>query len=267
MACAVTGIAIACRLVGAWALINGAGWIADAPGWATGGPLGWDLHRWQRRRLWRGAGFAVLFGERGLALLGLGQAGLGLWLVLGGGEQAAALALLGLIGLAQALRGAGNGADKMAQIVVAGTLLQVLGARGQLPVLATAGVVWTGGQLTLAYWAAGMTKARLAPWRDGRALHAALASHSWGAGWAARATRNAGAARALAWAVFLPELAFPLALLLPAPALAAVLAGFALFHLAIALVMGLNTYPLAFVAAYPATLLLGADVRAGLGLG
>jgi hypothetical protein len=66
--------------------------------------------------------------------------------------------------------------------------------------------------------------------------------------------------------VIVPEVLFPFALLLPPEGLAAVLGLFLLFHLTIAAAMGLNTYPLAFVAAYPATLMLGQWLRVQLGI-
>jgi len=58
---------------------------------------------------------------------------------------------------------------------------------------------------------------------------------------------------AASWAVMLFELLFPLALLHPA-ALVAALAGAALFHLANALLFGLNRFFWVWLAAYPALL-------------
>jgi hypothetical protein len=255
-----------CRILGAWAILAGLGWLADAPRWADGGPLGRDLHRWQRSRWTRWRLFDVLHSSRGLALLGALQAVLGLWLLLAPRHPLLALFGLGLTGVAQALRGGGDGADKLAMVVIAGSTLQALGTALGLPALTFAGVLWTGGQLTLAYATSGYSKLRHAAWRSGAAIRGALSSYAFGCGWAARLVRTDGAARLLAWAVILPEVLFPLALLLPPEWLAAVLGLFLLFHLVIAAAMGLNTYPLAFAAAYPATLMLGQWLRVQLGI-
>ena len=92
-----------------------------------------------------------------------------------------------------------------------------------------------------------------------------LATHS-----ATRSRIGFCAARGLrgrsGWVVILAELAFPLALLAPAKVLFGVLALFALFHVGIAVAMGLDTYVWAFLAAYPSVLVIGAALRAALGL-
>lgn len=257
---------VTCRILGAWAILAGLGWLTDAPRWADGGPLGRDLHRWQRSRWTRWRLFDVLHSSRGLALLGALQAMLGLWLVLAPRHPLLALLALGLTGAAQALRGGGDGADKLAMVVIAGSTLQALGSALDLPSLTFAGVLWIGGQLTLAYATSGYSKLRHAAWRSGAAIRGALSSYAYGCGWAARLVRTDETAKLLAWAVILPEVLFPFALLLPPEWLAAILGLFLLFHLTIAAAMGLNTYPLAFAAAYPATLMLGQWLRAHLGI-
>jgi hypothetical protein len=256
-----------CRILGAWAILVGAGWLADAPRWADGGPLGRDLHRWQRSRWTRWQMFDALHNSRGLAMLGAIQAMLGLWLLLGPRHPLLALLALGLTCAAQTLRGGGDGADKLAMVVIAGCTLQALGNALALPALTFAGVLWIGGHLTLAYATSGYSKLRHTVWRSGAAMRGALSSYAYGCGWAARLVRADGAAKLLAWAVILPEVLFPFALLLPPEWLAAVLGLFLLFHLAIAAAMGLSTYPLAFAAAYPSTLILGQWFRVQLGIG
>ena len=81
---------------------------------------------------------------------------------------------------------------------------------------------------------------------------------------AARVTDDARRSLVLSWGVMLAEALFPLALLGPAPVLWGALGLFLLFHWATAWAMGLNTYPWAFSAAFPAALLLGDVVRAHL---
>lgn len=65
----------------------------------------------------------------------------------------------------------------------------------------------------------------------------------------------------LAWGTILAEALFPLLLLAPPAVLGSVLAGFFVFHLAAAVFMGLNTYPWAFLAAYPATVAVSGMLR------
>ncbi len=256
-----------CRMLGAWAFLSGAGWLVDAPQWAGGGPLGRDLHRLRRSRWTQWRPFDLLHDSRFLALLGGIQAALGLWLVLLPGQPLIALVALGLIGATQALRGANDGSDKVAMVVIAGGLLQAAGIALDQPVLTFAGALWIGGQLTLAYATAGIAKLRHAVWRNGTAIQGVLSSYMHGCGWAARVVRANGPAKLLAWSVIVLEVLFPLALLLPTSWLAVVLGLFLLFHLAIAAAMGLHTYPLAFAATYPATLVLGQWLRIRLGIG
>lgn len=255
-----------CRILGAWAVLSGATWLADAPRWAAGGPLGQDLYRLRRARWSDWRIFGLLHSARGLALLGAVQAGIGAWLIVAPQEPLFALLALGLVTATQALRGAGDGADKIALVAITGSALMAAGSAADQPVLALAGVLWIGGQLTLAYATAGWSKLRLPAWRDGTAARAALSSVMFGSAWTARILQRDSAARLLSWAVIVAEVLFPLALLLPPLWLALALGLFLLFHLTIAVAMGLNTYPLAFAAAYPATLLLGQSLRTSLGI-
>jgi len=64
-----------------------------------------------------------------------------------------------------ALRSGSDGADRMAKVVATGALLRSFGASYGAQQLVLAGVSWTGGQLTLAYFASGASKLLLAPWR------------------------------------------------------------------------------------------------------
>lgn len=259
-------LALACQILGAWAVLTGAEWVVDASRWADGGPLGRDLHRWRQSRWWQWPIFDVLHSATGLGIFGAMRALFGFWLLLGPEYSLPPLAGLGLVCIAQALRGVGDGADKFALVVIAGCLMQTLGMRLELSLLTFAGTLWIGGQLTLAYATSGFAKLRHAVWRNGEAIQAALSSHANGSAWTARLLTVKGRARLLAWAVILPEALFPLALLLPAIWLAAILALFLIFHLMIAAAMGINSYPLAFAAGYPATLMLGQSIRMQLGI-
>lgn len=247
-----------CALLGLWGLLNAAQWLIDAPNWADGSPLGWDLQRLRRGALVRSEPIAQLYGTTGLRVLAgaLLLASLGLLLLPLSCITVALLATFALAELALSLRGGSDGAGKIALVTATGLILQVAGLLTGVPDLLLAGGLWTGGQLTIAYFAAGASKALLVPWRNGQAVRGALTSYTAGHRWAAVALRDDRVARTLGWAIILAEIAFPLALFAPLPVMLAALAAMVLLHLGIAIVMGLNTYPWAFLAAYPSALLL-----------
>lgn len=256
-------------LLGIWGLLSAAQWLVQVRLWRDGSALGWDLQRLCRGRFYRSEVIAALYRPGGLALLAgvLASAAIALIALPPSGLTIAALGGFAAAALLLSWRGGSDGADKMILVVASGALLQTIGLWCGSPQLVLAGDLWTGGQLTIAYFASGASKLRLAPWRRGEALSAALSSYMWGHRWTVAAVRQRPAAVLLAWTIMLIEVAFPLALLLPTVWLCAVLAGFFLFHLAIAVTMGLNHYPWAFLAAYPSALLIGQWLRAVLGLG
>lgn len=158
-----------------------------------------------------------------------------------------------------------GGSDKIAMIVMTGTLVSTVGLiLGDLGVV-LAGVILVGGQLTVSYMVAGLSKVAIGGWRDGTRLRAILATRAWGGRIGAALVRLPGAAFACSWAVILLEALFPLALFAPEPVLMAALAAMLAFHGATAVLMGLNRFPWAFAAAYPACLLLGRVVRSAVG--
>lgn len=247
-----------CALLGLWGLLNAAQWLVDAPRWADGGPLGWDLQRLRRGAFQRSALVAGLYGVAGLRLLAatLLVASLALLVLPLSPLTLALLAIFALAELALSLRGGSDGAGKIALVTATGLFLQVVGLLTGVHDLLLAGVLWTGGQLTIAYFAAGASKAMLAPWRNGQAVRGALTSYTAGHRWSAAMLRENRFAFALGWAIIIAEIAFPLALFAPLPVMLAALAAMLILHLSIAIVMGLNTYPWAFLAAYPSALLL-----------
>ncbi len=252
-----SGLALA-----AWCVLSSAQWIVQLPAYRPGAPLGWDVVG--VRTAWpdRSALLARLFASPVLVAVPWLRlaAGVALPFVEGAGVV---LGLLAVIAAATIVLGlladACDGADKIALVVVTGTGAMVAGLAIGDPWLACAGLVWIAGQLAIAYGTAGAAKIVRRWWRDGSALQAAMTSHGSGHPLAAAVVRVAWRARLMAWGLMLLECAFPFALLLaPPPLFALVLAVFALFHVATAVFMRLNTYPLAFVAAYPAALAVNA---------
>ena len=157
-----------------------------------------------------------------------------------------------------------DGAAKMGMIAMAGALIVAIGVCGHDPAIVLAGIIVTGGQLTLSYAVAGFSKLAVAAWRDGGEFQRTMAAESWGHSFAAQLARHRPVALAASWGVMLLEAAFPLALLAPTPWLVAALALMLLFHVATAVLMGLNLFPWAFAAAYPAVLVLGRVVHGTL---
>jgi hypothetical protein len=257
-----------CFLLGFWGLINGFQWLAGMPSLQSGRALGWDLQGLRRSRLYRSNLLTTLFVSHGLSAMVVVQLVASLALL---GLPVSSLSFVWLSGFwltmqLLAFRLRPDGADKMILVVVSGALLQLLGLQFQSDRFVLAGGLWTGGQLTIAYFASGASKVLLAPWRQGEALRAALSSYMWGHRWSAPVVRHPRTAKLLAWTIILLELAFPLALLMPMAWLCAILGCFLLFHLAIAVIMGLNHYPWAFLAAYPSVLLVSQWLRSSLGL-
>lgn len=118
--------------------------------------------------------------------------------------------------------------------------------------LAAAGLAYCAAQLVLSYVIAGLAKLGDPAWRDGRALGilAGLA-HYRVPPRAARVVARPRVARAFAWAMLVFEVSFPAALAHPI-ACASYLAIGGAFHLANALVFGLNRFLWTWLAAYPA---------------
>jgi hypothetical protein len=252
-----------CMLLGIWGVLSALQSFADARAWQTGRALGWDLQRLRSSRFYAAPIMARLYAPGMMQLLAFLKLAMAAVLIFTPNSMAIpfVLAALWAVSALLALRGGGDGADKMALVVAAGAFLQSLGAEMDLPLLSTAGWLWAGGQLTIAYATSGISKLVLAPWRNGCAPREALSSFLYGHRFAHAALRNRAMASTLAWTIILTETLFPLALFAPLPILAGALAFFLLLHFAIAVIIGLNTYPWAFLAAYPSVLLLARSIH------
>ncbi len=111
------------------------------------------------------------------------------------------------------------------------------------------------GQCCLAYGVAGVSKIVSQGWRNGTHLQDILNIRTYSYKTVARFARaHPRLVRWASWSVIGYECVFVLVLVLPAPyALAFVAAGL-MFHLAIAVIMGLNDFVWAFASTYPAIL-------------
>lgn len=230
-----------------WCTLASLELLAVRGAFRPGGVLGSDL-----TGLVRGRMNPAILGPRAFAGLAALRLAAGLALPVAGGASAALLLVIlaatVLLGIAS---GGGDGADKIALVACLAALLIALGLWLGDRRLCLAGLVWAAGQVTIAYVASGAAKLARDFWRDGSALAAAMTSYRSGNRLAAAIVRHRAAALPLAWGVMLVETLFPIALVAPQPVCLAILGMLAAFHVATALVMGLNTYPWAFAATYP----------------
>ncbi|MCU0270555.1 MAG: hypothetical protein MUF83_18170 [Acidimicrobiales bacterium] len=204
------------------------------------------------------SGTLVLFGVRlvlSLALAVLGATGA--WPALAG----AAAVALAVVLVAENVRipWGREGADDLAVHVALGLAVVALcDAAGAPPV----GLVYIAAMAALAYVTAGVTKVVEPLWRSGEALAWVVNLQSFGAPWAYDLLEPRPRLRwFLCWLTMVAEMATPLAVLLPAPGFVAVLAlGFA-FHVANAVVMGLNSFVWTFAATYPSAAFVWAQLH------
>jgi hypothetical protein len=242
------------------ALVSTLELLAARADYAPGGVFSWDLARLRlsaragrRRRRVLDALFA-----RGLTGLLVARLTLVVLLVLapaGGRLQHAGLT--GLVATTLLLswrREWGNdGSDHMSSVV----LVTAFVAYGPLSdgFLETTGLVYLCVQACLAYGTAGVAKLVSPVWRSGAALGLVLDTATYGhARTAAALQRYVQIGQLMTWSVVVAELALGLGLVLflPAPWAWILLVWGASFHVAAAVMMGLNTFLPAFLATYPA---------------
>ena len=239
-----------------WCTLSSLELIAVRRAFRPGQPLGSDL-----TGLVRGRMTPAILPPRAFGIVAVLRLAAGLVLPFSGGAMAAVLlVMLGCTALLSIACGGGDGADKIALVACLAALLIALGLSLDDRLLCLAGLAWGAGQVTIAYVASGVAKLVRGFWRDGSALAAAMTSYRSGHVAAAAVVRHRPTAIVLAWGVMLVETLFPLALIAPQPLSLAILAILAAFHVATAFVMGLNTYPWAFIATYPCVMAANAII-------
>ena len=253
-----------------WSTIASLELVAVARAFHPGRPLGTDLAVLVRGRAIPRLLMSSLASPPALLVAPLLRlaAGLALPFLAAGGAAVALVAVLATTALLSLVKGGSDGADKIALVAALAALAIATGLVLGDAWLCLAGVVWGAGQAVIAYGTSGVAKLVRPFWRDGSALAAAMTSYRSGHRLAAAVVRYRGAALALAWGVMLVEALFPLALVAPPLVCAVILGVLAVFHGATAVVMGLNTYPWAFIATYPCVMAANVIVRgAGIGMG
>lgn len=147
-----------------------------------------------------------------------------------------------------------DGSDQM-QIIILASLAAFYWVTD--PMVKMAALWFIAAQLILSYLAAGVAKLVSATWRSGDAIVGVLATDNYGnrlvGSWV---RQNRHAAPLICWSVILFECLAPaLVFLGPIPCMVFLGMGL-LFHLSIAVAMGLNNFLWSFGAAYPAVLFL-----------
>jgi hypothetical protein len=128
-----------------------------------------------------------------------------------------------------------------------------------------ASLVFIAGQSILSYASAGIAKALSAKWRNGVALQQIMNTRTYGmlsvARWLESQPRwlHIG----LCWGTIIVEITFLLVPFLPLPWAVMILVWGAGFHIANAIVMGLNNFFWSFTATYPAIIYLNHLMRQG----
>jgi hypothetical protein len=143
-----------------------------------------------------------------------------------------------------------DGAQQMQTIIFASLLLFSVSSDP----LAKAGCLWfIGLQALLSYMTAGIVKVRSAAWRGGTALENTFQGARFRNEPLGHALRKHPlVAKALCWSVIVFECAFALLVVMGPRTCFIVLVAGIFFHLAVALVMGLNSFLWSFIATYPA---------------
>lgn len=255
-------------LIAAWMMLTSAHLLASAAIYGPDGILPWSLLAMQRRRP-RLAKVRRLMSVARLRALLWGKIVAAITLAVSDRSEIVIVCLAFLIlshAFLIALSGDlwTTGATKIGMIAMFGALLLALGVREGDAGLVLAGLLVAGGQLVLCYAVAGFSKLASAQWRDGTAFRNAMACDMWGHPHVSRWAERRPFALAASWGVIVVEALFPLALLAPTPWLVAALGVMLVFHIATAVVMGLNLFPLAFAATYPAVLGLAWAIRDAL---
>ena len=206
----------------------------------------------------------ALFGRAGMvALLGL-RLLLAVTLVLF--ASVAWLATLALVALAAELLAFNvrvpwgmDGADNVFVHVTLGLAAYALARLFDAP---SVGLYYIAAYAGLAYVTSGVTKLSDAAWRSGVALGWVVNLQVFGTRWAVGFLAPRPRLRqVLSWSIMLAEVSAPLAVLLPAHGIALVLVAGLAFHATMAVCMGLNTFVWAFLATYPAVLLVWTTVH------
>jgi hypothetical protein len=126
----------------------------------------------------------------------------------------------------------------------------------------TACVLYIGLQSVLSYVVSGIAKTTGSEWRAGTAMVGIFNTHIYGHALAGRILRGRPVlGRVMCWGIIAFQLAFVLVLVVDERWMLVILFVGATFHIATALLMGLNSFVFSFIATYPAVIFLHYWVR------
>ncbi|MGV8908145.1 MAG: hypothetical protein ACOH1Y_04125 [Propionicimonas sp.] len=151
-----------------------------------------------------------------------------------------------------------DGSDQMMLVAATGVAVALL-----VPdeMAKTVVLVYVALQLLLSYAVAGLAKATSTTWRSGRAVPAILNTIGYGfpavGAYLAARPKLGGL---LSWATILFECSAPLLILFGTSGAIVIIVAGLMFHISIAVMMGLNIFPWSFGATYPALLLLASFI-------
>jgi hypothetical protein len=153
-----------------------------------------------------------------------------------------------------------DGSDQMSLITFVAVAIYKLFPRDVH--VAQASLWFIAIQGCLAYFVAGIAKVISPVWRSGEAVRRVLSTRTYGSSTSASLVSGRdGVCVALSWSLILFECTFPLALAFGKTGFSVfALLGIS-FHIANAVIMGLNTFVWAFVAIYPAILFCAISLR------
>lgn len=253
-------------LLAVWCVISALEWAANAGLFRDDGLLSWHILTLRPGRIFRSRLVQTALWERPITVLVSVRIAAAILLLATGRPALICVALLAVMATSWALTMrswlGSDGADQMGQVVTVGALLVSAGRLAGSGLISLAGVLLVGGQLTLAYFTAGVSKLASPEWRNGQALVGIMGTHSYGHPLGARVmTGTRVVPLVFGWFVILAETAFPLAILAPRPALVSVLILMLALHVLNGYLMGLNLFIWAFVAGYPSMLALHGAVH------
>lgn len=250
-----------CVLIGIWCGLSTLEWVSNIGLFQADGLLSWRILSLRPGAMFRSGRLQSWFWDRSICyVLGLRMlAAVGIIVAPHSGVAGGALLIVVSTSWFLTTRTwvGGDGADEIGQIASIGALAIAAGLALGQPGLAFAGTLFIGGQLTIAYFFAGLSKLLSSEWRCGRALVGIMGTHTYGHALGARVLGDSARFSIWAcWVVIVAETLFPLLLLAPPALLAVGLAAFLMFHASHAYLMGLNTFAWAFAAAYPSFVVL-----------
>lgn len=143
-----------------------------------------------------------------------------------------------------------DGADQMSLLLIITLLLCFVFVSSSA--IQSIGIYFIALQLSLSYTVSGIAKLVSKQWRSGLAIQGILSTYTYGMRFTRlKLTKNKGLCKIICWMTIIFELFFPIVLFLdPQTTLICLIFGF-LFHLTIAIIMGLNDFVWGFTAAYP----------------